>query len=88
MTDPLPESNFIWRRWFSYVLAVGLMAFVGWIIALLNTPKELANLGFWLLVLLWWVVTYYMIAPSAEQIARIIQSARVAMFGKNSEGEE
>lgn len=78
----LPESNFRYRRIFSYVLTVALLVMLGFIIWQLTDAKELGDIAFWLIILLWWVVTYYMIAPSAEQIARIIQSARVAMFGQ------
>lgn len=86
MTAPLPESSFRWRRIFSYALSVTLLFFVGWIIYQLTDQRKLADTAFWVLMLLWWVITYYMIAPSAEQIARIIQSARVAIFGRNDEG--
>lgn len=75
--DPLPESTFTWRRTFSYTVTVALLGLLGWIIYRLGTASELADTAFWILVLLWWVVTYYMVAPSAEQIARIIQAARV-----------
>lgn len=85
---PLPESNFRWRRIFAYAISVALLGFTGWIIYSLTDQRRLADTAFWILLLLWWVVTYYMIAPSAEQIARIIQSARIAMFGANDEGDE
>lgn len=85
MPTPLPESAFKWRRIFSYVAASILLALVWYIIARIESPKELADIAFWCLVLLWWVITYYMVAPSAEQIARIIQSARVMMFSKHDD---
>lgn len=87
MKTPIPEGSFFYRRIFSYTLAVVLLFFTGWIVYQLTDQKKLADTAFWILVLLWWVITYYMVAPSAEQIARIIQSARVAMFGRN-EGDE
>lgn len=81
----LPESNFRWRRIFSYTIACVLMGFVGWIVYQIDTPKELADTAFWILILLWWVVTYYMVAPSAEQIARIIQAAKISIFDKSDD---
>lgn len=74
---PLPESKFFYRRVFSYVLTVALLGLLGYIIYQLADPGALKSIAFWLIILLWWVATYYMVAPSAEQIARIIQSARM-----------
>ena len=79
----LPESNFKWRRIFSYATATSLLVLVGWIIWQIDDGSHLADIAFWLIIAHWWVVTYYMVAPSAEQIARIIQSAR--LFGKGEE---
>lgn len=88
MKTPIPEGSFFYRRIFSYTLTVVLLALLGFIIWQLTDAKELGDIAFWLIILIWWVVTYYMISPTAEQIARIIQSARVAMFGSNTEGDE
>lgn len=77
----LPESDFKWRRIFSYVLSVALLALVGVAVYQITDSENLRDTAFWLMVLLWWVITYYMVAPSAEQIARIIQSAR--LFGSS-----
>ena len=81
----LPESNFIWRRLFSYALAVGLLLLLSVVVYQISESKDLADTAFWLMVLLWWVITFYMVAPSAEQIARIIQSAR--LFGGKGDKE-
>ena len=81
----LPESNFIWRRLFSYALAVGLLLLLSVVVYQISESRDLADTAFWLMVLLWWVITFYMVAPSAEQIARIIQSAR--LFGGKGDKE-
>lgn len=84
----LPESNFRFRRIFSYVLTTLVLAILAYVVYQLDDAKELGRVAFWLIILLWWVATYYMIAPSAEQIARIIQSARISIFNRKDDGEE
>lgn len=79
--DPLPEGQFLYRRIFSYVMAVVLLGLLAWIVYRIDQSKDLADTAFWLIVLLWWVVTFYMIAPSAEQITKIIQAARIVRSG-------
>jgi hypothetical protein len=74
---PLPESQFFYRRLFSYALSVVLLVFLGFIVWRPTDAKTLGDIAFWLIVLLWWVVTFYMVAPSAEQIARIISAAKL-----------
>lgn len=85
MSDNLPESNFKFRRIFSYVAATALTALIAIIIYRIDSGEYLKDIAFWLIVLLWWVNTYYMVAPSAEQVTRIIQAARLRIFGKEPE---
>lgn len=103
--DPLPESNWMWRRTFSFLatlIVFGLL--IGLIVAthrLVNTTidridtmqaeqvaliakqaltviLEMFRLMFWALMV---VVTYYMVAPSAEQITKILQTAGLLKAG-------
>ena len=80
----LPESNFKYRRIFSYAMSVALLVFLGVIIWQLEEAKHLADIALWLIILLWWVVTFYMVAPSAEHIAQIIKNANP--FGRGDDG--
>jgi hypothetical protein len=88
--DPLPESNFRFRRFFSYgliLLLVALLALGGRIVgAAARGGSELAVEG--LIQLLWWnqfliglIATYYLLAPSAEQITKMIQVAGALKAG-------
>lgn len=80
----LPESNFKFRRIFSYSLATALLALIALAVWRIDDQSVLKDVVFWLVIALWWVITFYMVAPSAEQIARIIQSARL-FGGKDKE---
>ena len=76
--DPLPESNFFYRRWFSYLLAIVNVAAMGYIVYKMQQPDSLQVAFYCVAALHWFTITYYMIAPSAEQLARIIEAARIA----------
>jgi len=75
--DPLPESQFFWRRLFSYLACLILLGLLAFIVTRIEGDPELATIAKWLIGLIALLMTYYMIAPSAEQLARIIQAARV-----------
>lgn len=88
--DPLPESNWFWRR----VFVFGVTAAILWMVwgaitrlgasamlqpergipALLSLCKSLI----WVVVIL---VTYYMVAPSAEQIVKMMKTATLLRHG-------
>jgi len=78
LQDPLPESNFFYRRWFSYVVAVVNVLGMAFLIHKMTEEESLRTAFYVLGVIHWFTITYYMIAPSAEQLARIIQAARIA----------
>lgn len=98
--DPLPESDWTFRRWFTYVSsavqAVGVavliwaiyqvalsMAALNSVDGLLRVVNHLARLAFYLIVLIATDKILYMIAPSAEQATKMIQTA--SMFKKGVE---
>lgn len=101
--DPLPESNWVWRRIFVFVfggIAMAGVAAVLWIIweiarstlqligllgalrdvqalngavdVIGNSVEALRNLGFWLIILVMVDRALYLIAPSAEQAAKMM----------------
>lgn len=76
--DPLPESNWLWRR----LLTFGIVIFIAWQLHLAGTriarvggehsQDVLLTLSKWLIVAWLISVLLYMIAPSAEQVAKML----------------
>lgn len=79
--DPLPESTFFYRRVFSYVLSVAFVALLAFVIWRMDTASELRQVALYLSLLLWFTITYYMVAPSAEQIVKMLQTAKMFISG-------
>lgn len=79
--DPLPESNFFWRRLYSYIATFSIWGLLVYVIYKMEDAGSLRTVALYLSMLLWFTITYYMIAPSAEQITRIIQAARTLRSG-------
>lgn len=79
--DPLPESNFFWRRLYSYIATFSIWGLLVFVIYKMEDAGSLRTVALYLSMLLWFTITYYMIAPSAEQITRIIQAARTMRSG-------
>lgn len=81
----LPESNFIWRRIYSFISSSVLLGLIGYVVFKMDTDTDLKAVAFWLCFLLWWAMLFYMIAPTAEQITRIIQAGKSLRFGATAE---
>lgn len=79
--DPLPESNFFYRRVFAYVSSTILVGLLAYVTFKMQTPESLRTMALYLSLLLWFSITYYMLAPSAEQLVRIIQAGRALRSG-------
>lgn len=82
--DPLPENNFFWRRVFSWALTLLCLALVAYALESLHglgAAEYVFYLGKYLIGLVTLLVTYYMIAPSAEQIVKMIQAAKIIRGG-------
>lgn len=85
--DPLPESNFLYRRLTTWFIVMALLALVWHNVEALHglgAVDGLVEITKWLIALAGIVSTYYLIAPSAEQVVRIIQTARVLRQGIRS----
>ncbi|MFN4840171.1 MAG: hypothetical protein ACK5MB_07375 [Phycisphaerales bacterium] len=76
MMAPLPEPSFKFRRVFAFGLLLILTPLLAWIIHKMGGDEPLAKLGIAIVVLQGVVVLVYMIAPTAEAIARGIAEAR------------
>ena len=82
--DPLPEASWFWRRTFAFLLTSVIC------VQLYLLSRNIGNHDdayWWTLLLLWFVILFYLVAPSAEQIIRIIQSARIIRGGGTMEKE-
>lgn len=90
--DPLPEARWVWRRVFTYGLSIALIvsAFVGvdfiGKVALAGSETAIAGLvaitkgSLWLLAML---ILFYLLAPSAEQLTKLIQTGAALRSGVN-----
>lgn len=88
--DPLPESKWFWRRVFIY-LTMGSMLWLLWIAidimgkaAILEPGEGIQGLVTsikWMIGFNALVVTYYLLAPSGEQLTRMIQMGSMFRFG-------
>ncbi len=105
MQDPLPESNWLWRRVLTFMAMVVIFALmsglayavhriVGGVIGRIDnmSPQAVASITVralaviekmfgWMYWSLLVVVTYYMVAPSAEQIAKMIGAVSLLKNG-------
>lgn len=103
--DPLPESNWLWRRVLTFLAIIVIFAImaglgyavhriVGGVIQRIDgmTATEVAAITIkalsviekmfgWMYWALLVVVTYYMVAPSAEQIAKMIGAVSLLKGG-------
>ena len=91
--DPLPESNWLFRRIYFYAVTAVILVMV-WLqldrlgdVAILQPvigiPAFITIIQ-WLLACLFVTITYYSVAPSAEQIIRVVQVARSLRQGVNA----
>lgn len=72
--DPLPESNWVPRRWFCFLALVGLLALLAGALYL--------DRGIWAVTfLLASIMVLYLIAPSAEQATKMLATASMLKQG-------
>lgn len=97
LQDPLPESNWLWRRVFVFTVTACVMWMMEGAISRLGASAmlrpelgipALLSLCQWLLSMFGLVVTYYMIAPSAEQIVKMMKTAALLRSGVQVAGTQ
>ena len=76
MTAPLPEPNFKFRRLFTFLSSMAGYGVIGWIVFKMDAGEPLAKIALGLIGLLAVHTLSYMIAPTAEAIARGIAEAK------------
>lgn len=79
--DPLPEPTWGWRRAFVWFVTITACALLGYIVQQLRGNASLAEVAKWLIGLIAYLVTCYLIAPSAEHITRVVQAGRTMRVG-------
>lgn len=75
--DPLPEPSFLYRRVFSYGTAISLIGLIAFVVWRIEGDEQLREIALYLCLLLFMVVTYYMVAPSAEHVVKMIQLGKL-----------
>lgn len=73
--DPLPEPSWTFRRWFTWLLTAACLIFIGCIIWRITESRHLAGVAYGLIGLCALIATYYLIAPSAEHLAKLARLA-------------
>lgn len=85
LQDPLPESNWFWRRWFVFTVTI-FFSYLLWdygdrisAVAMLQPAigvPALARLMVWYVITIQIMALFYLVAPSAEQVIKMVQTAR------------
>lgn len=82
--DPLPETNWFWRRVYTFALSLISVAFIWYGFEALydmREPNLVYSLSRYMIGVHVLLITYYMLAPSAEQLVKLIQSAKLLQSG-------
>lgn len=90
LQDPLPESSWFWRRVFVFAVTSAVLWMLWGAITQLGNvalvePKlgvpALLSLCKWIIGFSGMMVTYYMVAPSAEQLTKMVKVASLLKSG-------
>lgn len=82
--DPLPEPSWLWRRIYTFVLSLLSLGFVWYgaeAMFILKRPDELFAITRYMIGILAVLILFYMVAPSAEQITKMIQASKTLRSG-------
>lgn len=77
--DPLPESNWLWRRVFTFMIAIACLGFIWYGVEALwdmHDNDAIYRVTRYMIGILFFTILCYMVAPSAEQIVLMIQAAK------------
>lgn len=97
LQDPLPESSWFWRRVFVYTVTAAILWMLWGAIERLSAvamvkPEQgvpaLLTLCQWLLAQTILMATYYMVAPSAEQVVKMFKVATLLRGGVQVAGRQ
>lgn len=82
--DPLPETNWFWRRVYTFALSLISVAFIWYGIEALydlRQPDAIYRVTRYMIGVHVLLITYYMLAPSAEQLVKLVQAAKLLQSG-------
>lgn len=78
--NPLPEASFLWRRLLTFmvvIVALGLTWHAAEALHDLGSYGGLLELAKWTLGFAALIATYYYVAPSAAELTKLVQTARL-----------
>lgn len=84
LQDPLPEPNWLWRRSYTFALSLISLGFVWYgaeAMFLMKRPEELFAITRYMIGILAFLILCYMVAPSAEQITKLVQASKIIQSG-------
>lgn len=84
--NPLPESQWLYRRLYTWSLTIAAIALLWWLVRRMPA-EDLQLVALWIIGLLALVVTYYLLAPSAPELARIFAEIRGRLPFTRSPGD-
>lgn len=82
--DPLPETDWFWRRLYTFLFTLVSTAFIWYGFEALwglQDAVSIYSVTRYMVGVHVMLISYYMVAPSAEQIIKIIQSAKIIRSG-------
>lgn len=82
--DPLPENDWFWRRTYTFVMTLASLGFIWFGVEALYSmarPELLYSITRYMIGILFVQILFYMVAPSAEQIVKLIQAAKIIRSG-------
>lgn len=82
--DPLPETNWFWRRVYTFALSLISVAFIWFGLEALNQMREpslVYSVTRYMIGVHVLLITFYMLAPSAEQMVKLIQATKLLHAG-------
>lgn len=82
--DPLPETNWFWRRVYTFVLSlvsVGMIWYGLESVTRAGDMDSVYKITRYMIGVHVLLITFYMVAPSAEQMVKLIQAAKLLQAG-------
>jgi hypothetical protein len=82
--DPLPETSWLWRRIYVFTFSMISVAFILYGLESLHGMREaeaVYRITRYMIAVHAMLILFYMVAPSAEQIVKLIQAARIIREG-------
>lgn len=82
--DPLPETSWLWRRIYVFTFSMISVSFIMYGLQSLYQMHDIESvyrITRYMIAVHAMLILFYMVAPSAEQIVKLIQAARIIRSG-------